>query len=255
MKTVILAGGFGTRLAEYTGLLPKPMIMVGDRPIIWHIMDRYARFGHKDFVLALGYKSEVIKHYFLNYQKTVGDLSVNLKSGLVTNLSADLLDWNVTLVETGLQSMTGGRVKRVEPHLDGETFLLTYGDGLADIDIDALIKFHKTQGKLVTITAVRPVARFGELVLTNDAVSAFKEKPQVDNGWINGGFFVIEPDFLKVINSDSTVLEQEPLEWAASNGELAAYRHHGYWQCMDTKRDHDQLEALFASGRMPWALK
>lgn len=252
MKVVILAGGFGTRLSEYTTSIPKPMVQIGGRPILWHIMSRYAYFGHSDFHLALGYKAEVIKDYFLNYRSLNSDLTVNLGSGQVTSHQVDDTDWSVTMVQTGLDTMTGGRIKRMQSYIKGERFLLTYGDGVADVDIDALLQFHQSHGKMVTVTAVHPTARFGELRIENSRVTSFKEKPQTTTGWINGGYFVVEPRFLELITSDSTVLEKEPLEYAAAMGELMAYQHDGYWQCMDTKRDRDHLEQLWQSGEAPW---
>jgi glucose-1-phosphate cytidylyltransferase len=251
MKVVILAGGFGTRLAEFTEVIPKPMVEIGGKPILWHIMKRYAHYDHKDFFIALGYKSEIIKDYFLNYRNLSSDLSINLATGKVKSLREESIDWNVTLVETGRDTMTGGRLKRLQSYLAGERFMLTYGDGLSDIDIDALIAFHESHGKMITMTAVRPSARFGELKLNGDKVESFVEKPQLHDGWINGGFFVIEPKFIDFIAGDSIMLERDPLERAASLGELMAYRHEGYWQCMDTKRDHDLLQALSIKGA-PW---
>ena len=253
MKVILLAGGFGTRLAEYTDVIPKPMVPVGGRPILWHIMQTYARFGHKDFYVALGYKAEVIKEYFLNYRALNADFTVDLSSGGVTSHQVDPVDWRVTLVHTGDDSMTGGRVKRMQPFIGNEPFLLTYGDGVADIDLDALLAFHRSHGKLITMSAVRPAARFGELEINGSQVASFKEKPQLHEGWINGGYFVIEPAFFDLIEGDSTLLEREPLEHATKAGELMAYRHDGFWQCMDTKRDHELLESMWAKGA-PWAI-
>lgn len=252
MKVILLAGGLGTRLAEFTDVIPKPMVPVGGHPILWHLMNIYARYGHTDFHLALGYKAQVVKEYFLNYYALNSDFTVNLANGNVTNHGGKPVDWRVTLVDTGLNSMTGGRVKRMRNYVGNETFMLTYGDGLANIDIDALVHFHRSHGKMVTVTAVHPGARFGELDLSGDSVSSFKEKPQMGHGWINGGFFVIEPAFLDLIADDSTVLEKEPLERAAEMGELMAFRHDGFWQCMDTVRDHAVLEGLWAKGDAPW---
>lgn len=251
MKVILLAGGFGTRLAEYTGIIPKPMVPVGGKPIIWHIMQIYAHFGHNDFYVALGYKAEVIKEYFLNYRELNSDFTVNLASGDVTPHQVDSEDWQVTLVNTGNESMTGGRVKRMQPYVGNETCLLTYGDGVSNIDIDALLAFHRSHGKLVTVTAVRPNARFGELEISGGSVTSFQEKPQLHEGWINGGFFVIEPAFFDLISGDSTLLEREPLEQAALAGELMAYCHDGFWHCMDTKRDHELLESLWIKNA-PW---
>ena len=253
MKVMILAGGFGTRLTEYTDIIPKPMVPIGAKPILWHIMERYASYGHLDFYLALGYKAELIKQYFLNFHSSNSDFSLNLTTGQMNTINSSGIDWNVTLVDTGLNSMTGGRVKRLQNLIGNEPFLLTYGDGLADIDINALIKFHKNHGKMVTVTAVRPVARFGEIeISTDNSVKTFKEKPHVTRGWINGGFFVIQPEFFELIDGDSSILERKPLELAASMGELQAYRHEGFWQCMDTKRDKDYLEELWQKEKAPW---
>ena len=253
MKVILLAGGFGTRLAEYTDIIPKPMVRVGGKPILWHIMQTFASFGHKDFYVALGYKAEVIKEYFLNYHTLNADFSVDLASGNVSPLKLDSVDWRVTLVNTGDKSMTGGRVKRLQSFIGNETCLLTYGDGVADIDLDALLAFHRSHGKMVTVTAVRPMARFGELEMDGDRVANFQEKPQLHEGWINGGFFVIEPGFFDLIEGDATLLEREPLEKVTKAGELMAYRHDGFWYCMDTKRDHELLESLWVKGA-PWAL-
>ena len=253
MNVILLAGGYGTRLNEYTEVIPKPMIKVGGKPILWHIMQTYANFGHKDFYIALGYKAEVIKEYFLNYRALNSDFNVNLSSGKVTPHQVDDVDWSVTLVNTGENSMTGGRAKRMKSFMANETFMLTYGDGVADIDISALLNFHQSHGKMVTMTAVRPAARFGELELQGNQVVSFEEKPQMHNGWINGGYFVIEPSFFDLISGDFTLLEREPLEQAAKMGELMAYRHEGFWQCMDTKRDHELLESLWLKGA-PWAI-
>lgn len=252
MKVILLAGGFGTRLAEYTDVIPKPMVPVGGKPILWHIMQIYAHFGHKDFYVALGYRAEVIKDYFLNYRALNSDFTVDLASGAVISHQAALVDWRVTLVDTGDVTMTGGRVKRMMAFIGSEPCLVTYGDGVADIDINALLAFHRSHGKLVTVSAVRPAARFGELELDGDRVASFQEKPQLHDGWINGGFFVIEPGFYDLIGGDSTLMEREPLEQAAKMGELMAYRHQGFWHCMDTKRDHDLLENLWQRGA-PWA--
>jgi glucose-1-phosphate cytidylyltransferase len=251
MKVIILAGGFGTRFSEYTNILPKPMIPIGDKPILWHIMQTYAKFEHKDFYLALGYKAEVIKDYFLNYRSLNADFTIDLDSGNVLSHQLDQVDWKVTLVNTGNTTMTGGRIKRMKKFIGDEPFMLTYGDGVADINLDELLKFHRNHGKLVTMTAVRPAARFGELELENNFVKSFKEKPQMHEGWINGGFFIIEPGFFDFIDDDSTLLEREPLEKATKLGQLMAYQHKGFWHCMDTKRDHNLLESLWKNGA-PW---
>jgi glucose-1-phosphate cytidylyltransferase len=252
VKVVILAGGFGTRLGEYTEMLPKPMVTIGDRPILWHIMNTYAAFGHTDFYLALGYKAEVIKEYFLNYRTLNANFTIALGGGGIEYHQSDSVDWRVTLADTGLNSMTGGRVRRMREFIGNETFLLTYGDGLADIDLDELLRFHRMHGRMITVTAVRPSARFGELEIEAGKVFSFKEKPQAGKGWVNGGYFVIEPGFFDLIDDDATVLEHEPLERAAALGELMAFTHDGFWQCMDTKRDRDSLEDLWRQGKAPW---
>ena len=230
MKVIILAGGFGTRLSEYTNTIPKPMIHVGNKPILHHIMQFYANFGHTDFYVALGYKGEVIKKYFSNIDS----------------------DWNINLIDTGSNSMTGGRVKRLQKFIGKETFMLTYGDGLSDININNLISFHKNHRKMVTISAVRPPARFGALKLQDSEVVSFKEKSQLTESWINGGFFVMEPNFFEMLSSDETVLEKEPLEKAASTKELIAFRHEGFWQCMDHKLDKDLLDEMCSKKEAPW---
>ena len=252
MKVVLLAGGLGTRLSEYTESIPKPMVTVGGRPILWHIMRTYAHFGHKDFYLALGYKAEYIKDYFLNYRSLNADFTVDLASGTVSPHQTDATDWRVTLVQTGKDSMTGGRIKRLQAFIGNDPFMLSYGDGVADVDLDALLAFHRKHGKMVTVTAVHPGARFGEIVIESDQVRSFQEKPQMGQGWINGGYFVIQPEFFDLIKGDSTILEREPLEEAARMGELMAYRHTGYWQCMDTKRDRDALEELWKLDCARW---
>ncbi len=254
MKVVILVGGFGTRLGEETELLPKPMIKIGQFPILWHIMKIYSAWGFNDFILALGYKSEIIKHYFLNYASINSDFTINIKSGKIQNTKKKIEDWNVSLVDTGLNTMTGGRLKRLKSIIGNETFMLTYGDGLADIDVSKVLEFHKNHKKMVTVTTVHPGARFGELNINDNIVKAFKEKPQTSQGWINGGFFIIEPEFFEFIEGDETVLEGEPLEKAASMGELMAYRHEGFWHCMDTVRDKKVLEDLFSKEKAPWKI-
>jgi glucose-1-phosphate cytidylyltransferase len=252
MKVIILAGGFGTRLSEYTSDLPKPMVEVGGKPILWHIMNTYSKFGHKDFYLALGYKAEKIKEYFLNYYSLQSNFKIDLGTGDISMYKKNSIDWKVTLVDTGLKSMTGGRIKRIYPFVEDDCFLVTYGDGLSDVDINKLIEFHKSHGKMVTVTAVRPSARFGQLGIENQLVNSFEEKPQTDQGWINGGYFVINASFIELIENDETILERAPLEIAAKNGELMAYKHEGFWQCMDTKRDRDYLESLIANDNAPW---
>ena len=254
MKVIILAGGFGTRLSEYTGMIPKPMLDIGGKPIMWHIMRTYAHFGHKDFYLALGYKAEIIKEYFLNYRSLNADFTVDLSNGNLDFHQIDEIDWRITLVQTGLESLTGGRVKRMQSFIGDEPFMLTYGDSVADIDINALLEYHKSHGKMVTVSAVRPSARFGELELKDQEVISFREKPQTTQGWVNGGYFICEPKIYDFIEDDLTILEKGPLETISEMGELMSYKHEGYWQCMDTKRDHDHLEELWLSGSAPWSV-
>ena len=251
MKVILLAGGLGTRLAEYTNVIPKPMVQVGGKPILWHIMKTYAYYGHKDFYVALGYKAEVIKDYFINYRALNCDFTIDLASGNMMPHKLDSIDWKVTLINTGDASMTGGRVKRMQKFIGNETCFLTYGDGLSDVDLDSLLAFHRSHGKMVTVTAVRPSARFGELEMNGNRVIHFAEKPQMHSGWINGGFFVIEPEFFELIDGDSTLLERDPLEAVTRAGELMAYHHNGFWQCMDTKRDLELLESLWEKDA-PW---
>jgi len=254
MKAVILAGGFGTRMAEYTEAIPKPMVTIGGKPILIHIMDYYSKFGVTDFVIAAGYKSEIIKKFFLDFSLTNADFRINTTTGITERLGGTpSRNWTVTVVDTGLDSMTGGRLLRLRPYIGDETFLLTYGDGLSNVDIQNVVEAHKVEGNLVTVTAVRPAARFGELELDGKKVKAFTEKPQLQQGWINGGFFVVEPGFLDYISGDDSVLEKAPLEKVASDGLLGAHLHDGFWQCMDTKRDRDYLDQLWASRQAPWA--
>ena len=253
MKAVILCGGLGTRLSEETQAKPKPMVEVGGRPILWHIMKIYERYGLKDFVLALGYKGDTIKDYFLNYHARQSNLTVHLKNGQIDYSNPTAEDWQVSLIDTGANSMTGGRLLRLKPHLQsGGTFMLTYGDGVSDVNLSALLSFHRTHGRLATVTAVRPSARFGGMHIGDGQVRDFKEKPQSGEGWINGGFFVFEPAVFDYLKDDSTVLEQSPLESLSRDGQLMAYEHPGYWQCMDTVRDRDALQASWDSGRVPW---
>lgn len=252
MKVIILAGGFGTRLGEYTDLIPKPMVHIGEKPIIWHVMNIYAHFGFSDFILAVGYKAEVIKDYFLNFRTLNSDFTIDLKTGEYIPLNNSEINWRVSLIETGLKSMTGGRLLKIKKFLKNEAFMLTYGDGVANININELIRFHRSHGKMVTITAVRPNARFGELNIEDNKVINFQEKPQMTQGWINGGFFVMESSFLDLLEDESTVLEGQPLELAAKMGELMAFYHSGFWQCMDTKRDKDYLDELTKNNVVPW---
>ncbi len=252
MKVAILAGGLGTRLQEETGLKPKPMVEVGGQPVLWHLMNMYAAHGHNEFVVALGYKGEVIKSYFLDYHSLRNSLTIDLGRGTVQSHGEEREDWKVHLIDTGPSTDTGGRIKRLRRWLGNETFMLTYGDGLADIDINQLLAFHRSHGKLATVTAVRPPARFGSLTFFGDLVTRFDEKPQIGEGWINGGFFVLEPEVLDYIAGDNIVFEKEPLERLSRDGQLVAYRHQGFWQCMDTLRDVRLLERLWAEGRAPW---
>ena len=251
MKVIILAGGFGTRLSEYTDAIPKPMAKIGDKPILWHIMKIFEHHALNDFVLALGYKNEIIKEYFSKYSLLNSDFSIDLKSGNMEMHQVQSEDWNVTLVDTGIDTMTGGRIKRLKDFVGNQTFMVTYGDGVGNIDIKNLIEFHKSHKKLATVTAVRPQARFGELEIVDDCVKSFKEKPQLDQGWINGGFFVLEPEVFDLISDDSVMFERQPLEELSSDENLMAYKHHGFWKCMDTKRDLEILNDLWNTNP-PW---
>ena len=251
MKVAVLAGGQGTRLSEETEVRPKPMVEIGGHPIIWHIMNIYAASGFKDFVVALGYKGEVIKEYFLNFYPHTSDLTIHLATGQVKFHANKAPDWTVALVDTGLKTETGGRVKRLRPWLGGETFMLTYGDGVGNVDLNGLLAFHKAHGKLATVTAVRPPSRFGSVVFEQNRVLEFREKPQTEGGWINGGFFVLEPGVFDYINGDSVSWESQPLHDIAADGQLMAYRHEGFWQPMDTIREKHLLQALWESGKAP----
>jgi len=253
MKTVILAGGMGTRLAEETDVTPKPMVEIGGSPILWHIMKLYSTAGFNEFVVALGYRAEVVKRYFLNYYHLRNDLTIG-GDGRVEVHDGGRDDWLIHLIDTGVETQTGGRIKRLADHLRDETFMLTYGDGLADVNCSALLDFHRAHGKLATVTAVRPPARFGGLLFDGDLVSEFTEKPQIGEGWINGGFFVLEPGVLDYIEGDESIWEREPLERLAQDGQLVAFRHDGFWQPMDTLRDVRFLEGLWQSGAVPWKL-
>ncbi len=253
MKTVILAGGLGTRLAEETDVVPKPMVRIGGQPMLWHIMRLYAACGFNEFLVALGHKADVIKNYFLNYYYLRNDFSLRVATGQLEIHDAEQDDWFVHLVDTGTRTQTGGRIKWLAGWLD-DTFMMTYGDGVADIDLRALVDFHHSHGKLATVTAVRPPARFGGLVFEGDRVAEFVEKPQIGEGWINGGFFVLEPRVLDYIDADETIFEREPLERLAQEGQLVAYRHDGFWQPMDTLRDVRLLESLWESGNVPWRI-
>jgi glucose-1-phosphate cytidylyltransferase len=254
MKTILLAGGLGTRLSEETETRPKPLVEIGGRPILWHIMNLYAHHGFDEFVVALGYKGHLIKDYFLRYFQWRHDLSIDLSNGAVTVHARERENWKVHLVDTGLHTMTGGRLKRLRSWIGDETCMLTYGDGVADIDVRALVEFHRRQGRLATVTAVRPPARFGSLSFRGDMVAEFSEKPQAGEGWVNGGFFVLEPQVFSYLGDDTTVFERDPLERLVQDGQLAAYRHPTFWQCMDTLRDVKLLNDLWNSGRAPWRL-
>jgi glucose-1-phosphate cytidylyltransferase len=252
LKVVILCGGLGTRLREETELRPKPMVEIGGHPMLWHIMKIYGSYGFKQFVLALGYKGEVIKDYFIDYHYRSRSLTVCLGTGDVTVHDGDSEDWMVHLLDTGVDTNTGGRVKRAVQFIGNETFMLTYGDGVCDLDVRHLLEFHRRHGKLATVTAVRPAARFGGIVFDGDMVSRFAEKPQTSEGWINGGFFVLEAGVANYITDDHTLWEGEPMERLAAEGQLVAYRHDGFWQCMDTLRDVRLLESMWTEERAPW---
>jgi len=253
MKVVILAGGFGTRLSEYTKLLPKPMVEVGNKPILWHIMNHYARYGYKEFIIALGYKGEVIKNYFLQYYALNNDFTIDLSNGRIDYINERPRDWKVSLVDTGAQSMTGGRILRLKELIGEEDFMVTYGDAVSDVNIGRLVEEYRKSGRLAMVTAVHPTARFGELQIDREHfVREFKEKPQINQGWINGGFFVLSHKVFDYIRDDATVFEREPLENLARDGELKTFLHEGFWQCMDTVRDRDYLNKLWEEGNAPW---
>jgi len=253
MKAVILAGGLGTRIAEESDSKPKPMVEIGGKPLLWHIMRSYANHGVKDFVICLGYKGYVIKEFFFNYYRHMSDMRIDLATGDTQILNSQAEDWRITLVDTGAETMTGGRLKRAAQHLDNETFCLTYGDGLSNIDITAELEFHRQHGKLATVAAVQPPGRFGVLNIDErNSVSSFEEKPSDEIGWINGGFFVLEPGVVSYIDGDATSWEREPLMNLAKDGQLSAFHHSGFWQPCDTLRDKRELEALWATNNAPW---
>jgi len=252
MKVAILAGGVGSRLSEETQIKPKPMVEIGGHPILWHILKHYAEYGYKDFSIALGYKGEYIKKYFIDYCALESNLTVKLGSGQVEAHEHKRPDWNVDLIDTGIATLTGGRIKRLQPYMNNSTFMLTWGDGVSDVDLDKLLAFHRSHGKIATVTAVRPLARFGHMVFEGDCVKEFSEKPQAAEGWVNGAFFVLEPEVFDYIEGDSTQWEHKPMESLANEGQLMAYRHEGFWQCMDTLRDKVLLEELWQEGNPPW---
>ncbi len=252
MKVAILAGGVGSRLSEETQVKPKPMVEIGGRPILWHIMKHYAQSNFNEFVVALGYKGEYIKKYFVDYCSLESNITVKLKDGSVTRHENNNPNWNLELIDTGVSTLTGGRIKRLQPYIGNETFMLTWGDGVSNVDLEKLLAFHRSHGKLATVTVVRPTARFGHMEFDGDAVLEFSEKPQAAEGWINGAFFVIEPQVFDFIEGDETQWEKEPMERLAREGQLMAYRHHGFWQCMDTLREKQLLESLWQKGGAPW---
>ena len=252
MKAIILAGGLGTRLQEETGIKPKPMVEIGGQPMLWHIMKIYDSFGVDQFGVAMGYKANVIRNYFTNYYYQHADMNINLRNGEINPINGNAEDWKVFLADTGINTQTGGRLKQMQPWIGEETFCYTYGDGVADIDIGKLINFHKQQGKIATITAVRPPSRFGGLEIEGNLVTRFIEKPQIGEGWINGGFMVLEPKVFDYIDGDDVYFERGPLERLAAEHELAVYKHEGFWQCMDTIREMQLLESLWESGNAPW---
>ncbi len=254
MKVIILCGGLGTRLAEETEVRPKPMVEIGGRPILWHIMKHYGHFGFIEFFVALGYKGEMIKRYFLDYSSLMSDMTLTLPAGTLQKHEPQIENWTIHLTDTGLDTMTGGRVARLEPQLGSSTFMVTYGDGVCDLDLRALLAFHRAQGRIATVTAVRPPARFGGIVIEGDRVTEFTEKPQIGEGWINGGFMVFEPEVFRYLDGDASVLEIDGLERLASDGQLSAFRHTGFWQCMDTLRDKRQLDRQWQDGAAPWRI-
>ena len=254
MKVVILAGGLGTRLAEETEIKPKPMVEIGGRPILWHIMKHYGHHGFNEFFIALGHRGEIIKRFFLDYCSLSGSMTVDLSKGVVDTQDSDCEDWVVHLKNTGQETNTGGRVKRLEPWLKDGTFMATYGDGVSDVDLTQLLEFHRAHGRIATVTAVRPPARFGGLVFSGDLVAEFTEKPQIGEGWINGGFMVLEPAVFDYLEGDSSSLEADALERLAADQQLVAYRHESFWQCMDTMREVRLLESLWRGGNPPWKI-
>jgi glucose-1-phosphate cytidylyltransferase len=252
MYVVILAGGRGTRLAEETQARPKPMVEIGGKPLLWHLMSFYASHGHKEFLVACGYRGEMIKEYFRNIVIHESDFFVNLRDGSLEVLDGGKLDWRIGVIDTGLETMTGGRIRRLQSIIGNDTFMCTYGDGLSDVDVAALLECHRSHGKIATVTAVRPPARFGGLAMDGDLVREFSEKPQAEGGWINGGFFVFEPGIFDYLSGDDSILERDPLERLARDGQLVAFRHPGFFQPMDTLRERNLLETLWTNGTAPW---
>ena len=252
MKAVILAGGFGSRISEESILKPKPMIEIGDRPILWHIMKSYSSHGFNEFIICCGYKQHLIKKYFANYYLHNSDVTFDLLNNSMEIHCNTSEPWKITLVDTGINTMTGGRVKRIQPYVQNETFMLTYGDVLSDVDIRAVFDFHESHGKIGTITAIRPDSCFGALEISGDSITSFREKNKEDAGYINGGFMVFQSEIFDYIKDDATIFERESLEKLCTDGELMAYKHDGFWQCMDTKRDKDLLEKLWTTGQTPW---
>ncbi len=252
MKVAILAGGFGTRLAEETEIRPKPMVEIGGKPILWHIMMHYYHYGFNEFVIALGYKGEYIKRWMREFTSLNGNMKVKTATGEIINDNGKVPDWTIDLIDTGLKTQTGGRIKKLAQWLENTTFMLTWGDGVSDVNLNALLAFHRSHGKLATVTAVRPPARYGHLEFDGDRVERFTEKPQTSEGWINGAFFVLEPRVFDYIDGDDTVWEREPLEKLSRDGQLMAYRHSSFWQCMDTLRDKEELVEAWGSGNAPW---
>ena len=252
MKVVILAGGRGTRISEVTEVLPKPMVEIGGRPILWHIMMHYSRYGLNEFVIALGYKGQYIKRYMVEFCSVESNLTIKVRNGDVLRHGSNNPDWTVDLIDTGIDTLTGGRIKRLAPYLGNSTFMMTWGDGVSNVDLDRLLEYHRSHGKLATVTAVRPPARFGHMVFSDGQVVEFSEKPQTQEGWINGAFFVCEPGVMDYIDDDQTQWEREPMERLARDGQLMAYRHESFWQCMDTLRDKRLLQELWDGGTAPW---
>ncbi len=252
MKTVILAGGFGTRLSEETSVLPKPMVEIGGRPILWHIMKMYSFHGYNEFIICLGYKGHKIKEYFMDYYLFHSDLKIDLSSNKMEVINDNVEPWKITMIDTGLETMTGGRIKRAREYVGDETFFLTYGDGVSDVDFNELLAFHKSQKTAATLTAVQPPGRYGAFTLESEKITRFREKPKGDSAWVNGGFFVLEPEIFDYIDRDDTVWEREPMERLAHDGKLSAFKHDRYWQSMDSLRDKNVLEAVWNSGNPPW---